>query len=218
MCFSLLLILFVAFLFSGCSSNDDNIPFNDPSPSESGILSFSMLTSSNFNGTNIPGSKDIQFTSLFCSDLSPSYIRIALKDSDGNCYVGNNSSGFSEIQLDSFGIDSNNDGVRDTWNNLEEYDLILPVGTYTLEYFAAIDRPGQSSNIIYMSPRKNTEDNMTLYYNLVSEFLPITIVITDGQKVILPVEVLCFQKELAFNFGFIFIPDGKPNPVYLCSQ
>ena len=209
------LILFVTFLFLGCSSNDDNVLFDDPSTSESGILSFSMLTSSNFNGTNIPGSKDIQFTSLFCSDLSPSHIRIALKDSNGNCYVGNNTSGFSDIQLDPNGIDSNNDGEMDNWNNLEEYDLILPVGRYTLEFFGATD---QSSNIIFMSPRKSPEDDVTLYYNLVSESLPITIEILEGQKVILPVEVLCFQKELAFNFGFIFMANGKPNPYYICSQ
>lgn len=205
------LFLMVIFIFS-CSSADDNSLSNDELGN--GVLSFRMLTTNGFNRSQ----KSIEFGDLYCSEISPAFIRIALKDSNGNCYVGNNSSGFFELQLDPKGLDSNNDGEMDSWNNLEEFDLKLPVGTYTLEYFAVVDIPGQSSHIIYMSPRKNSEDDPMLFYNLVSASLPITINVQEGTKQILPVEVLCFQKDRAFNFGFVFIESDDPNPFYLCSK
>lgn len=141
-----------------------------------------------------------------------------MKDSDGNCYVGNNSSGFFELQLDPNGLDSDEDGEMDIWNNLEEFNLKLSVGRYILEYFAVVDKPGQSSKIIYMSPRKNAQGNPMQFYNLVTASLPITINIQEGVKYNLPVEVLCFQKDLAFDFGFMFIEHEDPNPFYLCSK
>ncbi len=205
------LFLIATFIFS-CSSNDDDSLSNDEVGN--GVLSFSMITTNGFNRSQ----KSIEFGDLYCSDISPAYIRIALKDSNGNCYVGNNSSGFFELQLDPKGLDSNNDGEMDSWNNLEEFDLKLPVGTYTLEYFAVVDIPGQSSHIIYMSPRKNAGNDPMLFYNLVSASLPITIKIEEGSKQILPVEVLCFQKDRAYDFGFIFVENEDPNPYYLCSK
>ena len=210
-------LFFIATFIFSCSSSDDNIPPNDDSGN--GILSFSMLTANVFNFPNRGmESKEIEFGSLPCSNISPSYIRLALKDSNGNCYVGNNATGFFELQLDPNGIDSDEDGEMDLWNNLEEKNLKLPVGIYTLEYFAVIDKPGQSSKIIYMSPRKNGEDDPMQFYNLVTASLPITINIQEGVKYNLPVEVLCFQKDLAFDFGFMFIEHEDPNPFYLCSK
>lgn len=205
-------IWLMAFFIFSCSTNDDNSPSYDDAGN--GILSFSMLTTNGFNRSQ----KSIEFGDLYCSEISPAYIRIALKDSNGHCYVGNNSSGFFELQLDPNGIDSNEDGKLDSWNNMEEFDLKLPAGTYTLEYFAVIDIPGKSSNIIYMSPRKNAEHDPMQFYNLVSTSLPITINVQEGSKQYLPVEVLCFQKDRAYDFGFIFIENEDPNPYYLCSN
>ncbi len=211
---SLLLLFLFAFFITSCSSNDDpNIISNDPIGM--GLLSFGV--------TPMETSRNMQSGELFkkhavCSMSDLKYVRMALKDSQGNCYFGNSESGFHEIEMDPLGLDTNNDEVIDTWNTSKDHKLLLPVGNYTLEYLVVTNNKGRNSKIILMSPKKGKEENAMQYYNLVSNSLPLEFSIREGIEHYIHLEALCFRREHAFEFGFVFLTYEDPNPFYLCSQ
>ena len=211
---SLSLLFFVAILFLGCSSNDDpNIIIDDTIVM--GILSLGV--------TPIETSRSMETGEILknhadCSNSDLKYVRMTLKDSQGNCYYGNTESGFHEIEMDPLGLDTNNDEIIDTWNTSKDQRLLLPVGNYTLEYLVVTNNKGRDSKIILMSPKRGAEENATQYYNLVSNSLPIEFSIREGVEHYIPLEALCFRREHAFEFGFVFLTYEDPNPFYLCSQ
>lgn len=210
---SLSLIIFVAFLFSSCSSNDDSNIFSED-PTGIGILSFAISPIENSLGRQSINSSKVSD----CLNSQIKYIRIALKDSNNNCFFGSNELSFHEIEMDPLGIDTNNDETIDTWKTSENNKLLLPIGTYTLEYLAVTNNKGVGSEIILMCPRKTDEENVMLYHNLVKNSLPMDFAIKDGEEHSLQLETLCFKKEYAYEFGLVFIALDDPNPFYLCAQ
>jgi len=195
-----------------CSSNDDSNIISDD-PIGMGIISFEI--------SPIENTLNIQSNSLFrtsdCSTSAIKFVRFALKDSQGNCYYGNDISGFHEIEMDPFGIDTNDDAIIDSWSTSENMKLLLPVGNYTLEYLAVTNKEGVDSEIILMCPRKSGENNIMLYHNLVTTSLPLEFSVKDGEENSLHLETLCFKKEHAYEFGMVFISLDDPNPFYLCA-
>jgi len=210
---SLSLLFLVAILFVSCSSNDDSNIISDD-PIGMGILSIGVTpieTSRSMRAGNLLK----KHADCFNSDLK--YVRMALKDSQGNCYFGSTQSGFHELEMDPSGLDTNNDEIIDTWNTSNDNKLLLPVGNYTLEYLAVTNNKGKDSKIILMSPKKGKDANAVQYYNLVSNFLPIEFSIKEGVEHYIPLEALCFKKEHAYEFGFVFIEYDDLDPFYLCS-
>jgi len=209
--FSLFLI---AVLYLGCSSSDDSSVIAD-SPFGTGIISFGVTPIEILRNMQ---TGELMKKQVICSSSEWKYVRVAIRDSQGNCFYGNSETGFQELEMDPLGIDTNNDKILDTWNTSSNNKLLLPVGNYTLEYLAVTNNKGRNSEIILMSPKKGEEDNATQYYNLVNNSLPITFSIADGQEQFIPIEALCFTMEHAYEFGFIFLSYEDPNPFYLCSQ
>jgi len=208
----MLSLFLVALLIESCSSNDDSNIISDDSIGM-GILSFEISpieNSLNLQANNLSKSAD-------CSNSDIKFVRIAIKDSQGNCYYGNSNSGFHELEMDPLGWDSNNDETIDTWKTSENNKLLLPVGTYTLEYLAVTNNKGINSEIILMCPRKSVEDNIMLYQSLVISSLPLEFSLLDGEEHFLHLETLCFKREHAYEFGLVFISYEDPNPFYLCA-
>ena len=208
------LILAISFLFLGCDKNDDlDLPSEDSVGV--GVLSFGIVPISNTRNMEIGNSWDKQAE---CSNSQLKFVRIALKDSQGKCYYGNSDSGFFEMEMDPIGLDTNEDEIEDTWNTRGDKKLLLPVGNYTVEFFAVTNDTGKNSEIILMSPRRGDAGNSMQYSNYVKTSLPLQFTIREGMEHYIPLEALCFRKDLAFDFGFIFFNLEDTNPFYLCAQ
>jgi hypothetical protein len=210
----MLSLLFVAFLLLSCSNTDDSSIIAD-NPIGMGILSFGVTP---IETSRSMQSGDLLIKQAACSNSELKYVRMALKDSQGNCFYGNSKTGFHEIEMDPLGLDTNNDEVLDTWITSNDHKLLLPVGNYTLEYLAVTNNKGKDSKIILMAPKRGEEENAMQYYNLVSNSLPIEFTIREGVEHYIPLEALCFRIEHAYEFGFVFIELEDPNPFYLCAQ
>lgn len=207
-------ISLVAFLFLSCSSTDDSSIIAD-NPIGMGILSLGVTP---IETSRSMQSGDLLIKQAACSNSELKYVRMALKDSQGNCFYGNSKTGFHELEMDPLGLDTNNDEVLDTWNTSNDHKLHLPPGNYTLEYLAVTNNKGKDSKIILMAPKRGEEENTMQFYNLVSNSLPVNFTIREGVEHYIPLETLCFKREHAFEFGFVFLEFEDPNPFYLCSQ
>ncbi|WP_026838046.1 hypothetical protein [Gillisia sp. JM1] len=69
-----------------------------------------------------------------------------------------------------------------------------------------------------MAPKRGEEENAMQYYNLVSNSLLIEFTIREGVEHYIPLEALCFRREYAIEFGFVFLSNEDTNPFYLCSD
>lgn len=205
--------LFIAFLILSCSTDDSNIIAD--SPIGMGVLSIGVTPITTSRSME---SGNLSIKEASCSKSDMKYVRMALKDSQGNCYYGNSKNGFHELEMDPLGVDTNNDEVLDTWNTSKDYKLLLPAGNYTLEFLAVTNNRGRDSKIILMSPKRGDEENAMQYYNLVGNSLPVEFSIIEGEELYIPLEALCFKMEHAFEFGFVFLSYEDPNPFYLCSN
>lgn len=212
--FTFSIILSVSFLFMSCSKNDDlNLPSEDPIGA--GLVSFGIVPINNTHDMESGFSINRQ---VECSNSQFKFVRIAIKDSQGNCYTKNSDSGFFEMEMDPIGLDTDNDEIEDTWKTSSDKKLLLPVGTYTIEYFAVTNNPDKNSEIILMSPRRGEEDNAMHYFNLVTNPLPLQFTIREGMEHYIALETLCFKRGFAFEFGFVFLEHEDPNPFYICAQ
>lgn len=197
-----------------CSKNDDlNPPLEDSVGV--GVLSFGVIPKNNSRSMESGYSINKQAE---CSNSQLKFVRIALKDSQGNCYFGNSDSGFFEMDMDPIGLDTDNDEIEDTWNTSSKKKLSLPVGTYTVEYFAVTNNRGKNSEIILMSPRRGDNGNSMQYSNMVTNSLPFQFTIREGMEHYISLETLCFKKDFAFEFGFVYLDYEDPNPFYLCAN
>ncbi len=209
--FNIVSILFFGFLLNSCDNTDESNILSDE-PTGVGLLSFEVAQIENSLGR-----QSIHLNkSTGCSVTALKYVRIALKDSNGNCFVGSEELSFHEIEMDPLGLDTNNDNTIDTWRTSDNNKLQLPVGTYTLEYLAVTNNKGVGSEIILMCPRKSEDESVMLYHNLVKNSLPMEFTIGDGEELNLQLETLCFKKEHAYEFGLVFISLDDLNPFYLC--
>ncbi len=111
---SISLLLFVVILFTSCSINHDSTIISED-PIGLGLLSFAISPIENSLGR-----QSINLSKVSdCLNSQIKYVRIALKDSQGNCYYGTTDSGFHELEMDPLGLDTNNDDTTDTWKTSE---------------------------------------------------------------------------------------------------
>tara|TARA_R100000935_G_C2803960_1_gene151784 strand:- start:497 stop:1144 length:648 start_codon:yes stop_codon:yes gene_type:complete len=209
----ILSLFFVAYLMQNCNKTDDSVIVTDDSGM--GILTFGVTP---IETSRSQHSGELLSKQALCSRSELKYVRLALKDSQGNCFYGSTKTGFHELEMDPLGLDTNDDTVLDTWHTSNNHKLQLPAGNYTLEYLAVTNKRGKNSKIILMAPKKGEEGNTMQYYNLVSNYLPVNFTIREGLEHYIPLETLCFNLDLAYAFGFVFLDYEDPNPFYLCSQ
>ncbi len=213
--FGILLI----FLSSSCSKEDDTNSKLPGNVGESkGILSFGGLLE-NFEDNNFKTVFE-EFAKIpQCSDELPKYVRVAVRDLSDNSWVAGRDgvNSFIEIEVNPNGSDTNGDNVLDAWFTKESEDLELNAGSYSIEYFAVLDGNGDDANIIYLAPRKDDNYGPISFQNYVNKPLPIKVDIMSGEKHYAPVEVLCYDEQLAIAFGYLFFDFTNPNFIYICS-
>jgi len=216
---ALFLGLFVIFQIISCSKEDTSesrLPGEDQQPK--GILSFGSLLG-NFGEDNFKTVFDEVVDIPQCSEENPKYIRVAIKNASDNSWVAGKDgiNSFIEIEVNPNGSDTNNDQILDSWFTKESQDLELDAGVYTIEYFAVLDGNGPNAEIIYLAPRKDDNYGPISFQNYVNNPLPVEVNILSGEKHYAPVEVLCYDKQLAIAFGYLFFDFTNPNFIYLCS-
>lgn len=211
------LILF--FQLTSCSK-EENTGSAEPinSKEATGILSFGSLLE-NFDKGSL---KTVigEFAEVpQCSDALPKYIRVAVRDLSDNSWVSGKDgvNSFIEIEVNPNGSDTNGDNILDSWFTKESADLELNAGNYSIEYFAVLDGTGVDAEIIYLAPRSNDNYGPISFQNYVKEPLPIQVDILSGEKHYAPVEVLCYDKQLAIAFGYLFFDFTNPNFINICT-
>lgn len=147
-----------------------------------------------------------------CSDLEPATVRVALKDSDENWVLGRDGEeDFIEIPVVP-GDEGDTNWITDEGANDE---LELLAGTYSLEYFDVVAADGET--ILYIAPRENDDYGPAEYQNFVSDALPIeNIVLQNGVKKYIDVEVLCYDEHYVQEYGYLFFDFTEVEIVYLC--
>lgn len=216
---ALFLGILLLFLVSSCSKEDESGTKAPENTGEvKGVLSFGSLLE-NFDDKN--------FKTVFgefeeipqCSDLIPKYVRVAVRNLSDNSWVAGKDgvNSFIEIEVNPNGSDSNGDNILDAWFTKESEDLELDAGSYSIEYFAVLDGNDANAEIIYLAPRKDDNYGPISFQNYVNKPLPIKVDILSGEKHYAPVEVLCYDKQLAIAFGYLFFDFTNPNFIYICS-
>lgn len=215
----LLFGLILLFQLTSCSKEDtSSVNYPDKDKEAKGSLSFGSLLE-NFDKDNFKTVLGDLATIPKCSDALPKFIRVAVKDLDDNSWVAGKDgiNSFIEIEVNPNGSDTNGDNVLDAWFTKESEDLELDAGTYSIEYFAVLDGNGTDAKIIYLAPRKDDNYGPISFQNYVNKPLPLEVNIMSGEKHYTPVEVLCYDEQLAIAFGYLFFDFTNPNFIYICS-
>ena len=218
--FKTLQLAIISFFLLAISCEEDR-DFNT-NETTTGILSFQSIlnqfgdpATKAFSGGEIP----------HCKSSSPAYVRVALKYLDQDTqqweWFRNSNEDKIEIAVNPNGTDTNNDGEPDSWFTKESLDLELEAGTYSLEYFTVTDGHGDDAEILYMAPRSpdnvlDDEQQPFLFHNFVEQPLPIQINIGSGVKYYQSIEVLCYDENYAFNYGFLFFDFTSEDLKHLC--
>lgn len=217
----MVLILSVFLLFS-CSKEEVGKEVEEFSMV--GKLSFGSVLSDLANRSQLNKQNDF-YEIPQCSADDPLYVRVALKvqNASGNwVWYKNSNQNKIEIEVNPNGTDLDNDGDLDAWFTQESADLELEEARYSLEYFAVASASGNDpADIIYMAPRKpqgELDYSETIqYHNFVKDPLPLQFKIRPGVKYYQPVEVLCYEEQYAFAFGYLFFDFNSTNLIYLCT-
>jgi len=129
-----------------------------------------------------------------CNTAAPSYVLVALTDSNGNWVAGKNPEAAGADEDDFIKINiKNNGGSLETEFSPE---LGLIAGTYQLEYFIVYSNDDQ---VLWVAPRLGGD-----YASSVSNPLPQEIVLAPGTKPYIEVDVLCFVPRMEEAFGYVF--------------
>ena len=124
-----------------------------------------------------------------CSTAIPAYVIVELT---GDGYDGPDE---LEIPLSDTPGDYDDDGI-DEYFTLESDDLELPAGNYSLDGFTVYD---DDDNLIWVAP---TVDGSLGAY--VDNALPTVITLSAGTKKYVDVEVLCYDKRMVNEYGYLF--------------
>jgi hypothetical protein len=178
-------ILLLSLLFTSCSKEEDNGDINNDS--EMANLSFSTILL-DFNTTRSQ-QKDHVADFPICSEADPAYVTVILT---GENYEGPES---LNIPLTDSPGDYDNDGEAEYFT-LEDDNLELPAGLYTLEEFTVYD---ENDNLIWVAP--TTDGSLGSY---VDSPLPKDINLVAGTKKYVDVEMLCYDKRMVNEYGYLF--------------
>jgi len=174
-----------ALLFISCSQEEDT-PSNPDKP-EVASLSFATV----LNDLTRRAEKAHLNDFPVCSEATPSYVVVEIS---GDGYDGPNS---LEIPLSDTPGDYDDDGEAEYFT-LENSNLELPEGAYSLTFFAVYDT---DDNLIWVAP--STDEDGTLA-NYVDNPLPLQINLVAGTKKYVDVDVLCYDKRMVNEYGYLF--------------
>ena len=195
------IIVVLAIILTSCTKEE--VQILPEQQLNKGSISFGSILSNLRNSEN---SKLIDVSQLEIPDCKPNrplIMRVALKDSKGSwVHLTNSEDHFIDIKIKQAGVDTNNDGELDSWFAQESDQIELSVDTYTLEYFAVLDKSGVDAQVLYLTPRKSENYGAFAFQNFVKESLPLDIPIREGVKHYVPVEVLCYNRRFAEEFGY----------------
>ncbi|RKS50642.1 thrombospondin type 3 repeat-containing protein [Gillisia mitskevichiae] len=131
---------------------------------------------------------------VVCSDAAPSYVLVALTNSDDEWVGGMNpeadgadTSDFIKVNL------KDNNG---SWETEYSDVLGLPAGTYQLQYFIVYSADDE---VLWVAPREGGA-----YSSSVMDPLPQEIMLGAGTKPYVEVDVLCYVPRMEDAFGYIF--------------
>jgi len=202
--------------FASCTKEETIVPNQQI---QKGSISFGSFIGNILTKEKLDLYKTYKLGIPECSNENPKYIRIALKNSKGSWVTGiNGGDHFIEIKVNSDGVDLNKDGKPDSWFTQDINQISLPVDQYTLEYFAVLDGIGPDATILYIAPRANDVYGTSLFQNFVNAPLPLEINIREGVKHYVPVEVLCYDLQFAFAYGYIFFDFNNTPLINICSK
>ncbi len=131
---------------------------------------------------------------VVCRDAAPSYVLVALTDSNNNWVAGKNPEAVGADENDFIKVNIKNNAG--SWETDFSDELGLPAGTYQLQYFIVYSADNQ---VLWVAPREGGA-----YASSVGDPLPQEIVLAAGTKPYVEVDVLCFIPRVEEAFGYIF--------------
>ncbi|RKS50641.1 hypothetical protein BC962_2413 [Gillisia mitskevichiae] len=180
-------IAILALIFTSCSKEESDIAGLD------GQDTFQLQFGTLLN--DFDQSKDhLSDDPVECSDAAPSYVLVALTNSDDEWVGGMNpeadgadASDFIRVNL------KNNNG---SWETEYSDVLGLPAGTYQLQYFIVYSADDE---VLWVAPREGGA-----YAGSVVDPLPQEIMLGAGTKPYVEVDVLCYVPRMEEAYGYIF--------------
>lgn len=192
------LLICLATLFS-CSKDENKLADLDP---QKATLSFGSLLN------NMVANKAMLKNHLDdlpeCSDGVPAYVEVALSQ-DGTWVVGSDTTPL-RVDLNSNPADYDGDGT-DNYFTKESPQLELDPGTYALEYFTVFDADG---NQLWIAPREGAFDAF------VDDALPLNISLGAGVKKYVNVDVICYDRRMANEYGYLFFDINQSEFITFC--
>ena len=189
-----------AMMFTSCSKDESTTAIDD-SEFQSVDITFGASLNDLVNRASQQLTKDHFNTIPECSDAEPAVARIDF------------SYGGSSYQVD-VAILSDETGYFTDYSE----GLKIPVAnnssvTVSLDGFMVYDGdPDAGGNLIWVAPKESDGD----FDGYVDQALPFNFQIADGTKPYIPVEVLCFDRRMVNEYGYVFF-DILPEVIYpLC--
>lgn len=176
--------IIAALVMTGCSKDETSAP--EIQDENMATLSFGAVLNDLLNE-----SQQRAHVSDFplCSDAAPAYVMVTIT---GDGYDGPDP---LTISVSDTPGDYDNDGVAEYFT-LEDEELELPAGSYMLEDFAVYDA---DDNLIWIAPKDGSA-----MANYVDDALPTPITLNAGTKKYVDVEVLCYDKRMVNEYGYLF--------------
>ncbi|RKS50640.1 hypothetical protein BC962_2412 [Gillisia mitskevichiae] len=177
-----------ALLFTSCSKEETDVAGAD------GQDTFQLQFGTLLNDFAKQSKDHLSDDPVVCSDAAPSYVLVALTNSDDEWVGGMNpeadgadASDFIKVNL------KDNNG---SWETEYSDVLGLPAGTYQLQYFIVYSADDE---VLWVAPREGGA-----YASSVMDPLPQEIMLGAGTKPYVEVDVLCYVPRMEDAFGYIF--------------
>lgn len=204
--------IFALLLTAGCSKEESGAVNNDPADLQSATLTFGAVLDDLAERAMNASSKAHFDQVPDCMEAEPAiaYIRLTYGD--------------TEI-ITTVDIMEDEEGYFTAYSE----DLKIPVGSsateVTLEEFKVYDgdtsEPSDAyysetyGNLIWIAPRR-TNDNPDQFAGYVDQSLPFSFDVEAGTKPYINVDVLCFDRRMVNEYGYVFF-DIVPETIYpLC--
>lgn len=184
---SILVSFFVMLFLFSCSKDENTGDLNITDDNTS--INFGIVLNDVFSNSN--GTKQSIDDIPECSEAVPAYVAVVL--------TGTENIGSMEdpllIPVSPTPGDYDDDG-EDEYFTMESPDLELEPGDYSLQFFAVYD---DDDNLIWIAPSTGAD-----LENFVDFPLPMEFTLNAGTKKYLDVEVLCYDKRMVNEYGYLF--------------
>ncbi len=177
-----------AMLFTSCSKEE--VALGEPNKQETFQIQFGTL----LNDFEDQSRGHLSDDPVVCRDAAPSYVLVALTDSNNNWVAGKNPEAVGADEDDFIKVNIKNNAG--SWETDFSDELGLPAGTYQLQYFIVYSADDE---VLWVAPRDGGA-----YASSVGDPLPQEIVLAAGTKPYVEVDVLCFIPRVEEAFGYIF--------------